>query len=171
VYRTPINFHKRLMRGESPITYVIVRTPLGYRAYGEKELAQVFGSLRLLADGSVVAGGDEVAGSDTLQTDMASKSARITGFGYFERTIQSMNTDLLTAFTTKQRQHISIPVDDTDGYFTRLMAKEPFLGGSLQVFVGFERTPQSEHLNIFTGAISEIEKNGDGTMIWEADER
>lgn len=169
MYRTPINFHKRMMRGDVPIAYIVVHTPMGYRAYGEKELSAVFGMIRLLADGSVMAGGDETAGSEG--DAVASKSARILNIGTFERTLQPVVSDLLAAYQSKQRQHIAVVLDDTDGYFTRMLPKEPLLGREMRLYVGFEGTPQSEHLNILCGSISEICRDQSGQLTLEADEK
>jgi len=168
VYRVPIKFYNNLMAGEIPVAYALVHTHLGYRAYGEKELTDVFGILRLLADGSVVAGGDETAGMDSTGT--IEKSGRILSIGNFDRTIQPRGRNVLAAWSGKQTQHLSVDLDNADLYFSRLIVQEPFLGRDLIIYVGFESSPQSEHLRVFSGVIAEI--GIDRTvMTLEADER
>ncbi len=66
MYRVPITFHKRLLRGEAPITYVMITTHLGYRAYAAKELSDVFDISGYIADGSVIADGSHTAGAETI---------------------------------------------------------------------------------------------------------
>lgn len=168
MYRVPIRFYNKLMAGEIPVAYVLVHTKLGYRAYGEKELSDVFGILRLLADGSVVAGGGETAGMDSTGT--IEKSGRILRIGQFDRTIQARGKNVLAAWTGKQIQHVAVDLDNADRYFTRLIVKEPFLGRDLIVYVGFESSPQSEHLKVFAGTIAEISVDRT-VMTLEAEER
>lgn len=168
MYRVPIKFYNKLMAGEIPVAYAVIQTHLGYRAYGEKELTDVFGILRLLADGSVVAGGGETAGMDSTGT--IEKSGRIVGIGKFDRTIQPRGRNVLAAWTGKQAQHSSIDLDNADRYFSRLIVAEPFLGRPLTVYVGIESSPQSEHLRVFSGLIAEIGVNRT-VMTLEVDER
>lgn len=168
MYRVPITFHNKLMAGEIPAAYVLIHTHLGYRAYGEKELSDVFGVLRLLANGSAVAGGEETAGADSTGT--IEKSGRILDIGTFDRTLQPRGGNVLTAWTGKQSQHIAVRLDNADRHFSRLIVGEPFIGRPLTVYVGFESSPQSEHLRVFTGTIMEISFESE-SMTLEADER
>ena len=156
------------MLGEVPIAYILIHTHLGYRAYAEKEMSDVFGILRLLADGSIVAGGASTAGADSTGT--IEKSARIISIGSFERTLRPRSGNVLSAWTGKQMQHVSVDLDNVDRYLSQLIAKEPFLSRSLTVYVGFESSPQSEHLRIFQGVIAEIVITR-SIMTLEADEQ
>lgn len=167
MYRVPITFHKRLLRGEAPITYVMITTHLGYRAYAAKELAEVFDIAGYIADGSVTADGSYTAGSETI--GLIDKSARVLDMGRLERTIQPKKDDVLAAYSGKQLQHISIQLDNSDGYFSRLTAKEPFIGRPIAIRCGFEAVPYASHINLFTGVISEIDMGH--IMTIEADER
>jgi hypothetical protein len=163
----PILFHNRLMRGEVPISYVVIQTHLGYRAYAEKELKGVFSLLGYIADGSYLADGSITAGS--ASAGIIEKSGRVLNFGSFERTLQSKKDDVLAAYSGKQIQHISMNMDNSDRYFSQLIAKEPFIGRPIKCYVGFENDSQSEHLSIFSGIISEMSVLP--TLMIEADER
>ena len=167
MYRVPITFHKRLLRGEVPITYALITTHLGYRAYAAKELAQVFDISGYIADGSVTADGTHTAGSETI--GLIDKAARVLDMGWLERTIQPKKDDVLAAYSGKQLQHISIELDNADRYFSRLIAKEPFVGRPIAIRCGFEADSYASHINLFTGIISEIDVGH--TMTIEADER
>ena len=167
MYRVPITFHKRLLRGEVPITYALITTHLGYRAYAAKELTQVFDIYGYIADGSVMADGTHTAGSETI--GLIDKAARVLDMGWLERTIQPKKDDVLAAYSGKQLQHISIELDNADRYFSRLIAKEPFVGRPIAIRCGFEADSYASHINLFTGIISEIDVGH--TMTIEADER
>lgn len=155
------------MCGETPISYVVIHTHLGYRAYAEKELRGVFDLTGQIADGMITADGSEMAGSES--SGCIEKSGRVVSFGSFERTLQSKKDDVLAAYSGKQIQHISLEMDNSDRYFAQLIAKEPFIGRSIKYYVGFEDDPQAEHLSIFTGVISEMSVLPILTI--EADER
>lgn len=167
MYRIPINFHNRLMCGEIPISYVVIETHLGYRAYAEKELIGVFNPLAYLADGTYLADGSITAGG--LSSGVIEKSGRVLSFGSFERTLQPKKDDVMAAYSGKQIQHISLEMDNSDRYFAQLIAKEPFIGRPIKYYVGFEDDPQADHLSIFTGVISEMTVLP--TLTIEADER
>ena len=167
MYRIPINFHKRLMRGEKPIAYAVIHTHLGYRAYAEKELAAVFEAAPRLLDGSWLLDGSATLGADSF--GIIDKAARVLSFGSFEKTISPMKDDVITAYQGRQLQHMEIQLDNTDRYFSRLIPKEPFLGRSIEILVGFEAEPQHTHLQRFYGVISELSVLPVLTI--EADER
>ena len=167
MYRIPITFHNRLMRGEIPISYILIQTHLGWRAYAEKELAGGFDIVGSLLDGSFLLDGSTVLGEGSI--GVIEKSARIMSFGNFERTLQPQKDNLMAAYSAKQIQHISITLDNADRYFSQLIAKEPFIGRPVNVYVGFDADPQSEHLSIFSGIISEMSVLPMLTI--EADER
>ena len=165
--RIPINTHKRLQRGEIPQAYAVINTHLGYRAYGDKALEAVFADTPVLLDGSWSLGGAETLSGGAIET--LEKSARVLNFSSFERTISPLKDDLLTAYSAKQKQHLSLQLNNTDGYFSRLLAQEPFLGREVKIYLGFEAEPQSTHLSIFAGLISELSVLPVLTI--EADER
>jgi len=169
VYRIPISFHDRLLRGENPTTYAIITTHLGYRAYAEKELSQVFDISGYIADGSITADGTYTAGSGTI--GVIDKAARVLDMGSVERTLQPRKDDILAAYGGRQLQHISIELDNTDRYFSRLIAKESFIGRPIAIRCGFEADSYAAHVNLFTGVISEIELGSGNAMVLEADER
>jgi len=167
VSRTLINVHKRLMRGEIPTPYIMVQTHMGYRAFSNRELSGVFDFLGVLADGTYTAEGDYYAGA--LSWGAIEKSARVVDFGSFERTISPAKDDVLTALGNKQLQHISVEMDNVDRYFSKLIAKEPFIGRPIYVFIGFQNEPIHSHFSIFRGTITELSVLD--TMTIEADEK
>jgi hypothetical protein len=170
VYNISKDFHDRLERGQNPVVYVVVHTHIGYRAYARRELGHVFDVVGLLADGSITADGSAKAGS--ASAGVIEKSGRVTSFSAFERTISPVSSDLLTSYTSKQKSHTSISFSNAgDSYFLRLLPVEPFLGRPLTEYVGFDDMPQSEHLRVFEGVISELVLNEDGSLTVEADER
>jgi len=155
------------MRGEVPIPYLLILTHLGYRAYAEKEPSNVFDAAAAIADGTFLADGTITAGGSSV--GVIDKGARVLGFPAFERTIQPVKDDVLTALGGKQLQHISISMDNADRYFSRIIPGEPFLGRALNIYVGFEADPQNEHLSVFRGIITELSLMP--VMTIEADER
>lgn len=166
MYRLPITFHKRLMRGEVPVTYCMIETHMGWRGYAEKELAGGFESVAYIADGSYSADGSIIAGGGSVGS--IGKAARVLSFGSFERTIQPKTAEMLISYTRRQLQHISLDLDNADLYFSRLIASEPFLGRPIQIYVGFEAEP-ADHISIFKGIITELSSLP--VMTVEADEK
>lgn len=167
MYRIPIAFHNRLNRGENPISYILILTHLGYRAYCGKELSRTFDRMGYIADGSFIADGSITAGGDSI--GLLDKGARVLDMGTLERTIQPKKDDVMAAYSGKQLQHISIDLDNADAYFSRLIAKEPFLGRPVSILCGFEQDGLSAHISLFTGIISEL--SAMPIMTLEADER
>ena len=131
MYRVTADFHNALMRGEKPVLYCVITTHMGKRVYAAKEL--------------------QVTISDALE-----KSARVLDFGSFERTAMPLTRNVLTAYSSKQLQHIRIQLDNSDAHFAKLSAKEPFLSRPISVYVGFESIAATSHLSLFTGKIVEL---------------
>ena len=155
MYRTSINFHNRLIKGEIPISYIIINTHMGYRAYAEKELTGVFSpSAPDLYDGTYLFDGS--IEYDGGSTGLLEKSGRVISFGSFERNLQSLKEDILVSYQSKTLQHMSIELENSDRYFAKLIASEPFVGRPILYYVGFETESQSEHLKIFSGIITEM---------------
>lgn len=142
------------MRGEIPISYIIVETHMGYRAYAEKELKAIFDPAGLLLDGSFILGGSETLGS--ASSGVIEKSGRVISFGSFTRVLQSIKDDVLGSYQSKTLQSMSIDLDNSDDYFSKLIATEPFIGRPVKYYVGFEDEAQSEHLKLFSGIIMEM---------------
>ena len=154
MYRLSIDFHKRLIKGEVPISYILIETHMGYRIYAEKELTGIFGSLPHLYDGSYLFDGFILYGA--MSAGVVDKSARVISFGSFDRNLQSLKDDILASYQSKTLQHLSIDMDNSDRYFSRLIASEPFIGRPLIYYVGFEPLSQSDHLELFSGRITEM---------------
>ena len=143
------------MKGEVPISYIIIETHMGYRAYAEKELIGVFDPADpYLLDGSWILDGSVLLGS--ASAGIIEKAGRVKSFGSFERSLQSLKEDILGSYQSKTLQHMSIQLDNSDRYFSQLIASEPFIGRPLIYYVGFETLSQSEHLELFNGMITEM---------------
>jgi len=166
MYRTTIDFHKRLTRGEIPTPYIIIQTHMGYRAYAEKELTTVFDPAASILDGSWDFDGSVLLGGSSLE--VMEKSARVVSFQPFERNLQSLKEDVLGSYQTKMLQHLSIDLDNSDRYFSQLIASEPFITRPIVYYLGFESLPFNEHLKRFSGVITEM--NVLPTLTIEADE-
>ena len=92
-----------------------------------------------------------------LNTDIPiESSARVVSYGSLERTLFPRTADVLTAYTGRQIQHLSIQLDNSDGYFSRLIAKEPFLSRTLTLYVGLESYETTEHVQLFSGTITDL---------------
>ena len=167
MYRVLIDTYNKLTQGEIPIVYVLIGTHLGYRAYAEKKLGKVFDVLATILDGSWILDGSVHLGSDSIGT--IDTSARLLNVGNFERTLTSKKDDVLIAFERKQLQHIFVELDHADRYFSKLISKEPFLSRNINLFIGFEEEPHTNHISIFEGVISEMSVLSILTI--EADER
>lgn len=165
--RIPIAFHKNLLRGEIPIAYVMIITHLANRIYSDRELKGIFAAAGCLADGTYLADGSILAGAQS--TGGVEKSARVLDFGKFERSIVPQTSDLLLAYTGKQIQNNRVVLDNTDNYFTRMIAQEPFLTRELRILIGFEDQPQDDHFPLFAGIITDIEVD-ENSMTIEAGE-
>lgn len=144
MYRVPLTLHKALQEGQNPVIYCVIDTGMGKRVYSGKELTCTI--------------------SSALE-----KSARVVSFGSFERTIQPKRSDVLTAYGDKQTQHLSMQFDNADGYFARMVAKEPLVGATLSVRFGLESDTSTSHISIFSGTISEVSLLP--TMTIEVDDR
>lgn len=167
MYRLSIDFHNRLEKGEVPISYIVIETHMGYRAYAEKELIGVFDPVApYLLDGSWILDGSVLLGS--ASAGIIEKSGRVIQFGSFDRSLQSMKNDILGSYQSKTLQHMNIDLDNSDRYFSQLIAMEPFIGRPLIYYVGFETLSQSEHLELFSGIITEMTVMP--TLTIEADE-
>ena len=167
MHRIPISFYNRVQRGEVPIMYVTIQTHFGTRAYAEKEMGGVFEGTGVFLDGSWTLDGSVILGAGAI--GFMEKAARVLDFGSFERTIQPTSQDILTAFSSKQLQHISVSLDNADDHFAKMIPTEPFLGRPISVYVGFEDEPPVNHLRPFAGIITELSVMD--TLELEADER
>lgn len=168
MYRIPIEAYNKLMRGERPLTYVLIHTHFGYRAIAAKELSKIFDTILVnVADGTVTAGGTSTAGSASM--GIIDKSGRLLSISGLERSLQPQYTDFLTAWQRKDLQHIVIELDNIDQYYSRILPKEPFLSRDIYVYVGFEDLPFMTHHCLFKGYITSVNKND--VLIIEADEK
>jgi hypothetical protein len=167
--RLSIETHRALAQGQKLTPYVGIQTHLAWRSYASRPLAGSFAGAALYADGSITADGSHTAGAES--EGMADNKGRLLDPGSFERSIAPQTTDILTAMQSKQVQSTSITLDNTDLYFSKMIAKEPFLSRPLSIYAGLDSRPSSEHIPLFQGVINEIEVNSDGQMIITAEER
>lgn len=152
--RTLINFHDRINRGEIPVPFVIITTDMGYRAYAAKELGKVFEVSGYLADGTYSADGTITAGTGI---GVLEKSARLLSLGPVEQAIQPKTSGLPVAYTIKEQSIFSVTLNNGDKHFSEILPKEPFLGQTMDYYLGFEALSFSEHLKLWSGIISELE--------------
>lgn len=134
MYRTSVDFHKRLMRGEIPTGYIVILTHMGLRVYGEKKLKITFSPV-----------------------DAIEQEGRVISFGSFERALQAITSDILASYQSRTLQHMSVQLDNSDDKFSKLIATEPFISRTMKYYVGFEDLSQSEHLVVFSGIITEMQ--------------
>jgi len=142
------------MRGEVPVSYIVIQTHMGYRAYAEKELTGVLALVSCLYDGTYLFDGSITYGGDSA--GVLEKQGRVISFGSFERNLQSLKEDILASYQSKTLQNMSIELENSDRYFAQLIASEPFIGRPLKYYIGFEADPQAEHLEVFSGIITEM---------------
>ena len=171
MYRTSINFHNRVHGGESPIVYVMITTDMGARVFAEKELGQIFDPTggTIFFDGSWIFDGTQDFGLETPGI-INKGEGRLLSISGFERTIQPKTKDVLNSLATKQVQYLYITLDNVDHYFSKIIVKEPFLTKEIDVYVGFDDRPYSEHLTLFKGNITEYEINSKNMQL-RAEER
>ncbi len=170
MYRTTIEFHNRISRGERPTVYILINTASGWRCIGQKAIDKIFDvDTTYLADGTYTADGSIRAGSDSY--GLIDVQARLLGLSGMERTISPKTTNVLTALTTKQLQHLTAKINNADRYYTKILTTEPILGREMSAYVGYEAIPFSEHRCLFSGTISEIVIGNGGEMSLKADEQ
>lgn len=154
MYRTTINFHNALNRKEIPISYVVIQTHMGYRAFSEKDLKSIFDTIGSIADGTVIANGSFLAGG--ASAGIIQKDGRVLSYGLPTRRLKATKSDILGSYQSKELQTLTVELDNVDGLLSRLIAKEPFVGRALKYYIGFESLSQSEHIKIFSGIITEM---------------
>ncbi len=153
MFRVNVDFHKALKRGEEPITYTLVTTKMGDRVYSFKALSSTLGSGPAIADGAYLADGTIKAG---FGIEPIEQSGRLLTLGRFDRTISPRKQGLLFGFTSKQRQTLSVDLDNEDKHFSKLLGREPFLGTDFKIFTGFESLDFSKHIKMLSGVITEL---------------
>ncbi|MDH5664737.1 MAG: hypothetical protein OEY10_00365 [Nitrosopumilus sp.] len=151
---TSINFHNRVLRGESPEAYIEIKTHMGTRAYAEESVSEDAISVGRLADGTWLADGTVLAGGDVY---MLSRDKRVKQYGRLTDTIAAKQQDLLSAFSSKRQGSFTVTLDNTDLKLSALMASEPFISRPLYLKLGFEDIDASEHIILFRGIITDIQ--------------
>lgn len=167
VYRTTINFHKRVMRGEKPVPFVLIHTDMAWRAYAQKTLTKTFDEEQYVANGTYTGDGTITAGASIGAVDL---QRRILSISSPSRTIRPSSRSISNSYAAKQQASISLTLDDADSYFSKLIALEPFLSKELRSYVGFEALPHWESLRIFQGIITSVMLK-QTTIIIQADEQ
>lgn len=168
MYRTTLNFHKYIEQGRVPIAYILIQTDMGWRAYAEKTLTETFDEAAQIADGTYLADGSIYASGIPIgAVDLQGRILRISNP---QRTIRPSNRSISNSYNVKQQMHLSVTLDNCDDYFSRLIAKEPFLSKTLRSYVGFEALPHWESLRQFQGVITATKINAN-TFVIEADEQ
>ena len=168
MYRTTLNYHKCIEQGRVPITYILIQTDMGWRAYAEKTLAETFDEAAQIADGTYTA--DGLIYASGVPVGAVDLQGRILYISNPQRTIRPSNRSISNSYNVKQQMHLSVTLDDCDDYFSKLIVKEPFLSKTLRSYVGFEALPHWESLRQFQGVITAVRINND-TFVIEADEQ
>ncbi len=138
MFNLPLNFFDKIQKGKIPIIYAVIVTDKGSRAYSQNNLSGVF-----------------------LENDTyLDTQGRLKNISSLERAIQSQTRDTIDNLTNAERQSITVILDDTDFYFSKLLPLEPFLTNLLYVYVGFEADALTDHIQWFKGKITIVEKSG-----------
>jgi len=140
-----------------PVPYVLLETALGWRVFGSQGTPWLLSWELATAGGSVMADGTMRAGEAHALFDVGS---RVVSFGRFERALNPRTDDILTAYTTRSQGWTTVILDNADGYFTRIMAREPVLGKRVRIHVGYSGDRISRHLSLFVGTVAEARPVG-----------
>jgi hypothetical protein len=155
-----IEWMNRIDRGEQPTPYIIMETGMGWRAFGGRNLSDMDMGDDNRADGEYYADGEIYAGVNSLK--LLSFDARVISFGNINRTLKPKSRDLFIGYNSKEKAEISITLDNKDHYFNDLLKIEPILNKRLQLYLGYEQDPFTEHIPLFNGEISDIQFDSQG---------
>lgn len=138
---------------------------MGWRAFAAKGLASIFSETggACLADSTYLADGTIVAGSASYGT--LSIGERLISPGSFERTMRPANITTLQSYGARQLQSITIDLDNSEDYCSKMIAKESLLGNELRRYKGFEDHTHEQHLRDFSGIITKIALTSGGNIM------
>lgn len=152
MYKTSIDFHNRVTRGEKPELYIVIHTQFGARAFAGETLSDNFDTVGKLYDGSYTYNGDITYGDGDF---LLSKLPLVKSYGGLNRTLSYQSKTLLVGATSKRQGSFTVVLNNADKFIEKMMQKEIFITRQLQVIAGFEDVPFNEHLIFFNGTIDE----------------
>lgn len=135
---------------------MVVATNRGNHIFADKQLAGVFRTMDLSADGSGIAN-SLVDGSGNLNA--VEISDRLVDPGILSRSIQPKTRDVINSLTNKEKQNIMVEFDNHDYKLSQDIVKDPWLTKILMVYAGFEADTLADQVLLFTGRITEVELN------------
>lgn len=156
MYRLPLALQEILQAGQIPIVYIVITTDFGQAFYSDVTLPPSFsttGSQLSVAAGISlsVAAGIILASSQFVVSEV-----RVVDFGSLVNTLIMDKTSRLNSSEKKAKAELVFVMDNTDKELSRKVAKEPFLGKTVQVKVAAETLPVGQHFTLFEGIIEEI---------------
>jgi len=154
VFRVPIDFYDKLKNGENPVPYLLLVNSLGVRYFSIKTLSGFFDIEPYLANGQYLADGSIYAGTPSL-VNTIERSARLLSISGLDKSL-SRDFTALSFTPEKSQQSISFDLDNNDHHFSTLVATEPFLKQEVQLRLGFESLPFSNHIVFFKGRVNNL---------------
>lgn len=156
MYKVSKYFHDAVYRGETPCIYVVIASDRGNHIFAEKVLGGVFATEPLGFQGTGIEN-SLVDGSGNLNA--IEISDRLINAGILERSIQPKTRDVINSLTNKERQNITVELDNHDYKLSKDIVLDPWLTKILMVYAGFEVDTLANQIRLFMGRITEIELN------------
>lgn len=150
MYNTPLIYHNKLKQGFKPSIRVVIQTLLGRRAYGIRIEKKEYIHPEFTADGEFDATGTVYAAARDVYLEIAPRLLRVSSVA---RSLVSSKRGVPVGLTQKTQSNVSVSLDNTDSYFTRLMVRENFLKQRLSLHVGFDTLKTDENFRIYKGVV------------------
>lgn len=155
VFNFSLPFLNKIRFGKIPIVYLVIETDRGNRFYAEKEMGGIFEQTSFTGYGTFWGMGYITSkGISAIE-----KKDRLKNAGTLEKILIPRTRDYINASTKKERQNITIVLDDSDKKLAKALPLEPFLTKTCRLFWGFEEDEMNEHLLYFSGKINQVEIN------------
>lgn len=156
MYKITQAFHNHVYRGEIPCVYLLIYTARGIYIFADKYLGGAFRSTSLLANGSAFANGLINGSGDICAVEI---SDRLVNTPALVRSVQPKTRDVINSLTNKEKQNITVELDNHDFKLSRRIVRDPLLTKLLLVWVGFESDTLADQYLLFAAQINEIEIN------------
>lgn len=143
----------RIRKNQTPVAYIVVRTNYGVRLFSKKQANSTLQPKGIRLDGKVKLDGSFPLGGFS---QFISKQSNVVSFGQLSRKRVVDHKQLIVASRTKRQQTMSIVLNNTDRKLTQMMAKEPFISQMLEMYLGFNDIPFSNHVKTFEGLIYDV---------------
>ncbi|MEW6613949.1 MAG: hypothetical protein AB1401_00535 [Thermodesulfobacteriota bacterium] len=112
-----------------------------------------------LFDGSYTFNGDILYG-DGYEA-ILDFGGRVLNWGELRNTLLPGGNDLFSSLQSQEISTISISMDNTDKYFSKILGTENLLSAGVEVLVGFDGIARDEFIKQFTGIVQKVSL-GDG---------